>query len=116
MRTLISNSRAIEFKGAAGDVAKALDADLYLNRNNLPSIGTVGKVIGDGAVPPLPGDEPVDPSAAPQATARFAYVTLAGRTEAPVMRRQREMLAVWESEMIAMRDVSLSAQAETAHA
>ncbi|WP_260582801.1 hypothetical protein [Sphingopyxis sp. PET50] len=48
-----SNNRAIEFKGAAGDVAKALDADLYLNRNDLPSIGTVGKVIGDGAVPPL---------------------------------------------------------------
>ncbi|MGH6651621.1 MAG: hypothetical protein ACREB7_10870 [Sphingopyxis sp.] len=53
VEVVTSNSRAIEFKGAAGDVAKALDADLYLNRNNLPSIGTVGKVIGDGAVPPL---------------------------------------------------------------
>ncbi|SEO30625.1 membrane glycosyltransferase [Gemmobacter aquatilis] len=44
------------------------------------------------------------------------FVTPTDLAEAPVMRRQRELLAVWEREMIAMRDVSLSAQAETAHA
>lgn len=43
------------------------------------------------------------------------FVTPTDLLEAPVMRRQREILAHWESEMIAMRDIA-PASAESVHA